>query len=105
VGREVMKLKPELLQQQQKEGRDRQCQPAGDVGDEHHELPGGEITEGGNAGTDSSGEPWRAPPEQVMHQVKRFLRLETVRVMSHPFPRGRAGCIPYVCQDLFPHIC
>jgi hypothetical protein len=25
--------------------------------------------------------------------------------MSHPFPRGRVGCIAYVCQDLFPHIC
>jgi hypothetical protein len=26
-------------------------------------------------------------------------------LLSHPFPRGRAGCIAYVCQDLFPHIC
>jgi hypothetical protein len=25
--------------------------------------------------------------------------------VSHPFPKGRAGCIAYVCQDLFPHIC
>jgi hypothetical protein len=25
--------------------------------------------------------------------------------LSHPFPRGRVGCIAYVCQDLFPHIC
>jgi hypothetical protein len=25
--------------------------------------------------------------------------------MSHPFLKGRAGCIAYVCQDLFPHIC
>jgi hypothetical protein len=25
--------------------------------------------------------------------------------VSHPFPRGRAGCIAYVCHDLFPHIC
>jgi hypothetical protein len=32
VGHEVLKLKPELLQQQQEEGRDRQRQPAGDVG-------------------------------------------------------------------------
>jgi hypothetical protein len=46
VGREVLKLKPELLQQQQKEGRYQQCQPAGDVGGEKHELPGGEIAEG-----------------------------------------------------------
>jgi hypothetical protein len=26
-------------------------------------------------------------------------------MLSHPFPKGRAGCIAYVCQDLFPHIC
>jgi hypothetical protein len=25
--------------------------------------------------------------------------------LSHPFPKGRARCIAYVCQDLFPHIC
>jgi hypothetical protein len=25
--------------------------------------------------------------------------------VSHPSPRGRSGCIAYVCQDLFPHIC
>jgi hypothetical protein len=27
------------------------------------------------------------------------------RSMSNPFPKGRAGRIAYVCQDLFPHIC
>jgi hypothetical protein len=63
VGREVLKLKPKLLQQQQKEGRDRQRQLAGDVGGEQHELPGGEIAKGDNAGADSSGEPRRAPPK------------------------------------------
>jgi hypothetical protein len=80
VGREVLKLKPELLQQQQKEGQDRQRQPAGDVGSEQDELSGDEITEGGSAGTDSSGEPRCAPPKQAAHQVKRFLRLKAVRV-------------------------
>jgi hypothetical protein len=63
VGREVLKLKPELLQQQQKEGRDRQRQPAGDVGGEQHKLPGGEIAEGSGVDVDSSGELRRAPPE------------------------------------------
>jgi hypothetical protein len=29
---------------------------------------------------DSSGEPWRAPPKQATHQVKRFLRLKAVRM-------------------------
>jgi hypothetical protein len=54
VGREVLKLEAELLQQQQEEGRDRQRQPAGEVGDEEHKLPDGEITEGRGAGVDPS---------------------------------------------------
>jgi hypothetical protein len=37
-GREVLELESELLQQQQEEQRDRQRQPAGEVGDEEHEL-------------------------------------------------------------------
>ena len=40
VGREVLKLEAELLQQQQEERRDRQRQPTEEVGDEEHELPG-----------------------------------------------------------------
>ena len=32
-------------------------------------------------------------------------RTRNGRPVSHPFPKGRAGCIAYVCQDLFPHIC
>jgi hypothetical protein len=39
VGCKVLKLEPELLQQQQKERRDWQRQPIGDVGDEQNELP------------------------------------------------------------------
>jgi hypothetical protein len=80
VGREVLMLKPELLQQQQEEGRDRQRQPVGDVGGEQHELPGSKIAKGDGAGADSSGKPWRAPPKQVAHQVERLLRLKTVRM-------------------------
>jgi hypothetical protein len=67
VGREVLKLEPELLQQQQEERRDRQSQPAGDVGDEHNKLPDGEIAEGSGAGVDPCGVRWRAPPKQVTH--------------------------------------
>jgi hypothetical protein len=78
VGREVLKLEPELLHQQREERRDRQRQPAGEVGDEQHELPGGEITEGSGAGADPPGERRRAPSEQVAHQVERPLRLETL---------------------------
>jgi hypothetical protein len=76
VGREVLKLEPELLQQQQEERRDRQRQLAGEVGDEQHELPGGEIAEGSGVGADPSGVHRRAPSEQVAHQVEHLLRLE-----------------------------
>jgi hypothetical protein len=78
VVREVLKLEPELLQQQQEERRDRQRQPAGDVGDEQNELPGGKVAEGDGAGADSSGEPWRAPPEQAAHQIECRLTLQAV---------------------------
>jgi hypothetical protein len=33
------------------------------------------------------------------------LRIPWDTHLSHPFLKGRAGCIAYVCQDLFPHIC
>jgi hypothetical protein len=78
VGREVLKLKAEILQQQQEELRDRQRQPAGEVGDKEHKLPSGEIAEGSGAGTDPSGEHRRAPSEQVAHQVQCPLVLETL---------------------------
>jgi hypothetical protein len=80
VGREVLKLEPELLQQQQEERQDRQSQPAGDVGDEQNKLPEGEITEGSDAGADPCSVRWRAPPKQAAHQVERRLRLEAVGV-------------------------
>jgi hypothetical protein len=80
VGREVLELKTELLQHQHEKGRDRQRQPVGDVGDEQHELPDGEIDEGRSAGADSSGKPRRAPAEQAARQVECSLRLEMLRV-------------------------
>jgi hypothetical protein len=77
VGHEVLKLEAELLQQQQQEERrDRQRQPAGEVGDEEHELPGGEIAEWSGTDADPSGERRRAPSEQVVHQVECPLGLE-----------------------------
>jgi hypothetical protein len=63
----VLKLKAELLQQQQEERRDRQRQPTREVGDEEHELPSGEIAKGSGTGVDPSGERRRAPSEQVAH--------------------------------------
>jgi hypothetical protein len=78
VGGEVLKLEAELLQQQQKEGRDRQRQPAGEVGDEEHELPDGEIAEGSGAGADPPSKRRRAPSKQAAHQVEHHLGLETL---------------------------
>jgi hypothetical protein len=78
VGREVLELESELLQQQQEERRDRQRQPAGEVGDEEHELPSGEITKGSGAGPDPPGERRRAPSEQAAHHVECLLSLETL---------------------------
>jgi hypothetical protein len=68
VGCEMLKLEAELLQQQQEEKRDQQCQPEGEVGDEEHELPG----------ADPSGECRRAPSEQVAHQVECHFGLEAL---------------------------
>jgi hypothetical protein len=78
VGREVLNLEPELLEQQQKERRDRQSQPVGDVGDEQNKLPVGEIAKWSGAGADPCCVRWRAPPKQVVHQVERRLSLEAV---------------------------
>jgi hypothetical protein len=74
----VLKLEAELLQQQQEERRDRQRQPAGDVGGEQNKLPGGEATEGDGASVDPSGERRRAPSKQVAHHIEHRLSLEAV---------------------------
>jgi hypothetical protein len=84
----VLKLEAELLQQQQKEGQDRQRQPAGEVGDEEHELPGGEIAEGSGAGADPPSERRCAPSEQVAHQVECHLGLVTLGTNQH----GHGDC-------------
>jgi predicted extracellular nuclease len=78
VGREVLRLEAELLQQQHKERRDRQHQPTGEVGDEEHKLPADEIVEGRGADMDPSGECRRTPSKQVAHQVECHLRLEAL---------------------------
>jgi hypothetical protein len=83
VGREVLELKSELLQQQQEERQNRQRQPAEEIGDEEHKLPGSKIAEGSSAGPDPLGERRRAPFEQVVHRVERFLGLVMIRANQH----------------------
>jgi hypothetical protein len=79
AGREVLRLEAELPEQQHEERRDRQRQPAEEVGDEEHELPGGEIAVGRGIDTDPSCERRRTPSEQVAHQVECHLGLEALR--------------------------
>jgi hypothetical protein len=88
VGHEVLELESELLQQSQEERRDRQRQPTGEVGDEEHELPGGEVTEGGCAGSDPPGERRLAPSEKAAHRVERLLGLKTLGTNQ----RGHGDC-------------
>jgi hypothetical protein len=78
AGREVLWLEAELLQQQHGERRDRQRQPAGEVGDEEHELSGGEIAMWRGADTDPSDERRHTPSEQVAHQVECHLGMEAL---------------------------
>jgi hypothetical protein len=63
AGHEVLRLEAELLQQQHEERRDRQRQPAGEVGDEEHELSNDEIAVRRGADTDPSGEHRHTPSE------------------------------------------
>jgi hypothetical protein len=82
VGGEVLKLEAELLQQHKEERRDRQRQPARDVGGEQNKLPGGEVTEGDGASVDPSGECRCAPSKQVAHHIERRLGLEAVELVK-----------------------
>jgi hypothetical protein len=65
------------------------------------EVQGGETT---IAGGGRHGEEGEAPCSAKTEKGREWCVGER-RGLSHPFPKGRAGCIAYVCQDLFPHIC
>jgi hypothetical protein len=83
VGREMLELKSELLQQQQEERQNRQRQPTEEIGNEEHKLPGSEIAEGSSAGPDPPGERRRAPSKQAAHRVERLLSLEMIKTKQH----------------------
>ena len=56
MGCEMLELKPELFQQQQEEGGDRQRQPSENVRDEQHKLTGLQVAEGKRARSNPLGE-------------------------------------------------
>jgi hypothetical protein len=78
VGREMMKLKAELLQEQ-KEGGEQRNQPAHGVRVEKDELPRGKVAEGDFAGPDLLGVFRRGPSHEAAHQVQLGLGLEAAR--------------------------
>jgi hypothetical protein len=61
VGGEVLKLKAELLQEQEEEGGDRRHQPTHGIRGEEVELPRGQIVEGDFASPDPPDELRRGP--------------------------------------------
>jgi hypothetical protein len=79
VGGEMMKLKAELLQEQEEEGGDRRNQPAHRVRVEENELPHGEVAEGDFAGPDILGMFRRGPSHKAAYQVQLGLALEAAR--------------------------
>jgi hypothetical protein len=90
VGREVLELKSELLQQPKEEWQNRQRQPAEEIGDEEHKLPGSEIAKGSSAGPNPPDERRRAPSEQAAHHVERLLGLVMIGVNQHSHGNLRA---------------
>jgi hypothetical protein len=80
VGGEVLKLKAELLQEQEKEGGDRRHQPAHGVRVEEDEFPRGKVAEGDLAGLDPPDELRRGPSQKAAHHVQLALALEAAGV-------------------------
>jgi hypothetical protein len=47
----------------------------------------------------------RRPSAEARAESESWGRVERSSPLSHSVPGGRTERIPYVCQDLFPHIC
>jgi hypothetical protein len=75
-GGEVLKLKAELLQEQEEEGGDRRHQPAHGVRVEEDELPRGKVVEGDFTGPYLPGLLRRGPSQKAAHRVQLSLALE-----------------------------
>jgi hypothetical protein len=69
VGGEVLKLKAELLQEQEEERGDRRHQPAHGVRVEEDEFLRGKVAEGDLAGPDPPDELWHGPSQKAAHRI------------------------------------
>jgi hypothetical protein len=67
VGGEVLKLKAELLQEQEEGGGDRRHQPPHGVRFEEDKLPHGQVAEGDFASPDLPDELRRGPSQKAAH--------------------------------------
>ena len=77
MGREMLELEAEILQQQQKERGDWQPQAGGNVRNKQHKFPGAQIAEGNRACSNPPGSLLWTPRKQVAHRVQFLLGLET----------------------------
>jgi hypothetical protein len=89
VGGEVLKLKAELLQEQEEEGGDWRHQPAHGVGVEEDELPRGQVVEGNRACPNLPDELRRGLSQKAAHRVQLALELEVAGVAEQ---RHGGGC-------------
>ena len=92
MGGEVLKLKPEILQQQQEEGRNRQPQSGENVRDEQHELAGLQIAERKTARLNPPGKLGGRPPKHTAHRIQTLLGLVAARTAKGRHCCGGAGC-------------
>jgi hypothetical protein len=89
AGCEVLKLKAELLQEQEEEGGDRRHEPAHGVRGEEDELPRGQVVDGDFASPDPPDELRRGPSQKVAHQVQLDLALEAAGLTKRRHGDGR----------------
>ena len=78
MGREMLELEAEILQQQHEERGDRQPQASGNVRDKQHKFPGAQIAEGNRACSNTPGSLLWTPPKQAVHRVQLLLGLEAM---------------------------
>jgi hypothetical protein len=99
VGGEVLKLKAELLQEQEEEGGDRRHQPTHGVRVEEDELPRGQVVEGNFACLDLPDELRRGPSQKAAHRVKLDLALEAAGMTKRRHHDGRCDCGGWIARE------
>jgi hypothetical protein len=95
----VLKLKVELLQEQEEEEGDRRHQPAHGVRGEEDELPRGQVIEGDFASPDPPDELRRGPSQKAAHRVQLDLALEAAGLTKRRHGDGRCDCGGWIARE------